>query len=127
MSLPDILIPVPLHISRLKQRGFNQSYLLARHISRQLDIPLFKHGLVRQRATPKQSGLNQRARQQNLRGAFKFNPGAKDSIEYLKGKHIVIVDDVITTGSTMHEVAKVLSRAKPAEISLLAIAKTGLI
>jgi len=124
-SLPDFLIPVPLHISRLKQRGFNQSYLLARHIGKQLDIPVLKQALTRQRATPKQSGLNQRERQQNLLGAFKLDLRPADSTDKLKGKHIVIVDDVITTGSTMHEVAKVLSRAKPGRITLLAIAKTG--
>jgi len=125
IGLPDILIPVPLHISRLKQRGFNQSYLLARHISKQLDIPILKHGLVRQRATPKQAGLDQRARQQNLQGAFKLDPRyAAGSTEQLKGKHIVIVDDVITTGSTLHETAKVLSCVKPSRITLLTIAKT---
>lgn len=126
-ALPDILVPVPLHLSRLKQRGFNQSYLLARHIGKQLDIPVLKQAIIRQRATPKQAGLKQRARQQNLRGAFKLDSHGSESTKQIRGKHIVIVDDVITTGSTLHEVARVLSRAKPARITLLAIAKTGLL
>lgn len=133
-SLPDALIPVPLHPSRLKQRGFNQSLELARKISRGLDLPVYKDILVRTRATPMQSGLKRRERQRNLGGAFSLNTlgdgtHIKGTVPFvrkmqLEGKHLAIVDDVITTGATVREVAKVLKRARPARITVIAVART---
>lgn len=119
--LPDCLIPVPLHLDRLRHRGYNQSTILAKHIGTQLNIPVYKHAIIRQRDTPKQSGLNKQQRKRNLRGAFFLT---KNTRALLQGRHIAIVDDVITTGSTLLAVSNVLNRVKPAHISLLAIAKT---
>ena len=123
-ALPDVLIPIPLHAKRLKERGFNQSLELAKHIGRQLNIPVFKHCLKRKRATSQQSGLNRKARQRNIQGAFDFSCPKPAREMYLKNKHIAIVDDVITTGATVREAAKVLKRAAPGNISVYAIAKT---
>ena len=122
LSQPDALIPVPLHPKRLKQRGFNQSLEIARHIGKDLDIPVYKHLLIRTRATPKQSGLNRKARERNIKGAFRLSPNRGN--RELADKHIAIVDDVITTGSTIREVAKVLKRAGPVKITVIAVAKT---
>ncbi len=119
---PDALVPVPLHPGRLKQRGFNQSLELARHIGKALDIPIYKNLLVRTRATPKQSGLDRKTRESNIRGAFTIRAGKE--MKALAGQHIAIVDDVITTGSTTREVAKILKQANPDRISVLAVAKT---
>lgn len=119
---PDALVPVPLHPGRLKQRGFNQSLELARHIGKTLGIPVYKNLLVRTRATPKQSGLDRKARETNIRGAFNIQISKK--MAPLAGKHIAIIDDVITTGSTTREVAKVLKQADAVRISVFAVAKT---
>ena len=121
-ALPDALIPIPLHSQRLKQRGFNQSLELARHIGKALAIPVHHSLLIRTRATPQQSGLNRQARERNIKGAFNIRRGG--DLTPLAGKHLALVDDVITTGSTAREAARVLTRIKPAKISLLAVAKT---
>jgi len=122
ICLPDALIPVPLYVDRLKQRGFNQSLELAKHIGKALDIPVYKFLLIRTRATPKQSGLDRRAREKNIRGAFKLHTEANNT--KLTGKHLAIVDDVVTTGSTTREAARILQRISPALISVVTIAKT---
>ncbi|MCP4011462.1 MAG: ComF family protein, partial [Proteobacteria bacterium] len=88
--LPDALIPVPLHKTRLKQRGFNQSLELARHISKALDIPIYNSLLFRTRATPKQSGLSRKARERNIKGAFSIKSNHTGTA--LTGKHLAIVD-----------------------------------
>lgn len=101
-SQPACLIPVPLHAARLRERGFNQSELLARHLGRAYGIPV--RGLVRRvRNTPHQVGMSKAARRENLRTAFRLrgNPPA----------HVAIVDDVLTTGSTLREIAQVLRSA----------------
>lgn len=123
-TLPDALIAVPLHPARLKQRGFNQSLELAKHISKALNIPIYNSLLIRTRATPKQSGLNRKARERNIKGAFKVQ--ACNNKVVLAEKHLAIVDDVITTGSTVREAAKVLKRAGFTRISVVAVAKTRL-
>ena len=101
----EALIPVPLHKSRLLERGFNQSEELARVLSRLLDIPFDRHCLQRIRPTLPQSGLSLNKRQKNLMQAFNYNPP-------LPGyKSVAIIDDVITTGSTMDEICKRLHLA----------------
>lgn len=123
-EMPDVLIPIPLHPSRLKQRGFNQSYELAKHIGRQLDIPVYKDTLIRHSPTPKQSGLNRKEREKNIKNAFRFKEPSKAKLAGIMGKHIAILDDVITTSSTVREAAITLNLGKPAAISIIAIAKT---
>ncbi|MDT8383546.1 MAG: ComF family protein [Gammaproteobacteria bacterium] len=97
---PDQLIPVPLHAARLRERGFNQALELARPIARQFGLPLNIHGVRRRRATPPQSDLSRQQRLKNIRGAFEV-------VQPL-GAHVVIIDDVMTTGSTADELARTL-------------------
>ena len=121
-NLPDALISVPLHPSRLKERGFNQSHELARHIGKALDIPVYKNVLIRKRATSSQSGLSKAARRRNIQGAFELSRKANKS--NLEGKHLGLIDDVITTGSTTISAAKTLRRTAPGNVCILATART---
>ena len=101
-DLPDVLVPVPLHSLRFIKRGFNQAYELAAYISRVLDIPLLTSSLRRHRNTPAQSGLNRKQRRKNIRDAFYWHGTT------FPGNHIALVDDVMTTGTTAGECARVL-------------------
>lgn len=116
---PDRLVALPLHPARLRERGFNQSLLLARRISRRLGIPLLPDLCERVRNTPPQSGLPWKERDKNMRGAFICASG--DSI---KGKHVAIVDDVMTTGASTGELARMLKQAGASEVSVWVIART---
>ena len=123
-ELPDALIPIPLHPKRLKQRGFNQSHEVAKQLGRLLNIPVYKNALNRHRPTPEQSGLNRLARARNIKGAFHVNQADNANIIKLQNKHLAIVDDVITTGSTIREAARKLRQTQAGRISIFAIAKT---
>lgn len=114
---PDLLIPMPLHPLRLRERGFNQALELARIVARRLDIPLLPRGSERIRATPPQVGLPWKERATNLRGAFASELD-------LTGKHVAIVDDVMTTGASLNELAKVLRRQGAREVSAWVVART---
>lgn len=100
---PDHIIPVPLHATRLRERGFNQAVELARPIAQRFDVPLSLGAVRRILATPPQSDLSRKQRLKNIRGAFEV-------VQPVSG-HVVIVDDVMTTGSTADELAKALRRA----------------
>lgn len=113
---PDLLIPVPLHASRLRRRGFNQAQQIARPLGRQLGITVDAHSCRRIIATPEQSRLSARARRRNLRGAFECR---RD----LQGLHVAVVDDVMTTGSTTAEFSRVLRKAGARRISICCIAR----
>lgn len=104
---PSALIPVPLHASRLRQRGYDQALELARPLSRALGVPLWQ-GLQRVRATAPQSELDATARRRNLRSAF--------AVQAPVPAHVVLVDDVMTTGATLHAAARTLRRAGAARI-----------
>lgn len=104
---PEHLLPVPLHRARLRERGFNQALVLARQLGAALHIPVAAEALARTRHTPAQQGLSARQRKQNLRGAFALQA---DLSGY---RAIALVDDVVTTMSTMHAIARVLWRAYP--------------
>ena len=104
-GLPDLLIPVPLHNLRLISRGFNQAYELASYAGKLLDLPLLDNALRRQRNTRAQSGLSRKQRRRNLQGAFYWH-GAR-----LSGRHVALIDDVMTTGTTLSECARVLKKA----------------
>ena len=102
-AMPDTIIPIPLHTSRQQQRGFNQAALLAADLSKGLNIPLWEYLLLRQTTSIPQAELDAKARKQNIRGVFTLDAKA--------GKlpaHVVLVDDVMTTGSTLSEAASVL-------------------
>lgn len=116
---PDYLVALPLHPARLRERGFNQSLLLASRLAQRLDIPLLKHACERIRNTPPQSGLPWKERGKNMRGAF-----ACKSDELLKDRHVAIVDDVMTTGASTGELARTLKLAGASEVSVWVIART---
>jgi len=102
-AVPDAIIPIPLHRSRQQQRGFNQAGLLAADLAKGLGIPLHENILLRGKLRLPQAELDAKARKKNIRGVFALNPGA----EKLPA-HVVLVDDVMTTGSTLSEAARVL-------------------
>lgn len=115
---PDLLLPMPLHPGRLKERGFNQSLEIAKPISRWLDIPLAADACRRTRDTPPQAGLKLRERRRNIRGAF-------DCDLDLSGKSVAVLDDVMTTGATLEEISRVLRRRGAATISAWVVARTA--
>ncbi len=103
-DLPECLIPIPLHPKRYRERGFNQSLEIAKTLSKQLHIPYDANSCVRFRYTQQQAKLNAHQRHDNMKNAFKI-------IKPLKFKHIAIIDDVMTTGLTVQELAKELKAA----------------
>ena len=116
----DLIVPVPLHRSRLFSRRFNQSAELARLIGKSSGVPFDGETLQRIRATRPQVGLSGEARRRNLRGAFRV---AEKRRARLSGRRVVIVDDVITSGSTVEACAKALLGAGAAEVCVLALAR----
>ncbi|AHF02045.1 phosphoribosyltransferase [Thiomicrospira aerophila AL3] len=118
----DALVPIPLHPSRLAQRGYNQAYEIARILSKDLGIPIYQ-GLIRAQATPSQTRLSRSQRQQNISHAFAINPKAEAGL--LKLHRLALIDDVITTGATLQAAAQSLKAAHPTlEIHAWALAKT---
>lgn len=113
--LPDCILPVPLHAGRLRERGYNQALELARPVSKRLGVPLENRLVVRVTATAAQSSLEKKARRRNIRGAFALvgEPPA----------HIAILDDVVTTGSTVNELAQVLRRGGAKRVVVWACAR----
>ena len=98
------VVPIPLHPKRLRERGYNQSYLLARNLSRSINVPLAEL-LERQKDTPPQTRLPRNERLHNLKGAFRLKAKASPSF---KASTLLLVDDIFTTGTTMNEAAKLL-------------------
>jgi ComF family protein len=113
---PDCLLPVPLHSSRLKQRGFNQSIEITRLLAKRLNIKLEYDAVIRQRSTLAQTGLSAKKRRKNIKGAFSLSK----NIPY---KHVLIIDDVVTTGSTVNELAGLLKKNGVARVGVLSIAR----
>lgn len=114
---PDGIVGMPLHPLRLRERGFNQSLLLAQRIARQLNIPLLQDACTRTRNTSPQSTLPWQERGKNMRQAFACSAD-------LGGKHIAIVDDVMTTGASIEELARTLRQAGAGQISAWVVART---
>jgi ComF family protein len=121
-ALPRLLVPVPLHISRLRGRGFNQAAALARYAGRMLEIPMAFHAVRRVRDTPSQTALDMAERHRNVRGAFAVH-GARALRRLLEAGHVAIVDDVVTTGSTLNELRGVLLDAGVRQVDLWAVAR----
>ena len=115
---PDLIIPVPLHPSKQRSRGYNQSEMIAEGISSVLHIPVGSSQLIRQRSTGTQTKKNRYKRFENMQAVFSVPDGAA-----LVGKHVLLVDDVITTGSTLEACAGVLLSAGVRELSIACIAE----
>lgn len=113
---PDLVLPVPLHPARLRERGFDQAWELARAVARELALPARCDLLRRTRATPAQTGLDAAARRRNLRDAFSADPG-------VRGRHLALVDDVMTTGATVAAAARALRRAGAASVDVWVVAR----
>lgn len=116
VTRPDRVIPVPLHPDRLQERGFNQALELARPLSRALDCPLDTQAVRRVRATPPQQKLAAKDRQRNLRGAFQVAEGFAPT-------HVALVDDVMTTGSTLDELAGLLKASGVRRVDVWVLAR----
>ena len=111
------LIAMPLHPARIRERGFNHASEIARVLSRRLGVPLDRDSCQRVRDTPPQMALKYDARQRNVRGAF----SCRDDVQ---GLHVAIVDDVMTTGTSLDELARTLRRAGAREVSCWVVART---
>ncbi len=117
----ELLIPVPLHWRRLLKRRFNQSALLAYRLSARTGIPCVPNVLLRVRYTPPQMRLDRKTRLRNVRRAFAVPLAARSQ---LKGKTVLLVDDVVTTGATITACCKALRKAGVREVRVLSLAKT---
>jgi ComF family protein len=120
LSDADALVPVPLHWSRLWQRRFNQSAMLARAVAGLAKVPVADDMLARTRATPPQVGLARKERAQNVQGAFAVEKSARIQV---KGRKLILIDDVLTSGATVDACARVLRRAGAARVDVLVLAR----
>jgi ComF family protein len=116
-ALPDLIVPMPLHETRLAERGFNQAVEIARRLAPILGIPWTARGCLRIRDTPPQAGLDLKARRRNLRGAFRCDPD-------LAGRRIALLDDVMTSGASLDELARMARKAGATEVSAWVVART---
>ena len=116
-ELPDAIVPVPLHHSRLRKRGYNQALELAKPLAKQFGVPVSRAALRRTRATHAQTELTAIQRRRNVRGAFVAN------LDGNAPKHVVVLDDVFTTGATLAECVRVLKRAGVQRVDVWALAR----
>jgi len=116
----SLIMPVPLHPRRLRQRGFNQAMILAREIARRFSLGLDFLSLRRVVFTEPQVGLGKDMREQNIRGAFHVADAGR-----IKGENIILVDDVYTTGSTVKECARILMKSKAEKVAVLTLARAS--
>ena len=117
-SQPPVVVPIPLHNDRLKQRGYNQAALIAKGFCRVTGLPMAEHGLIRTRATNAMYGLGAKKRQANVTGAFQVNPNLKT-----RSHPILLVDDIYTTGSTARAAVSTLEKAGYATIGITTVAQ----
>jgi ComF family protein len=121
----DLVVAVPMHQQKLRQRKFNQVVLLGKKLAKKSGAKFFPNLLLKVKDTAPQASLKQRERRKNLKRAFLVNPKFRDEIaSEIKGKKILLIDDVITTGATIESCAKELKRRGAAKIVVLAIART---
>jgi len=117
-ALPDLIIPIPLHPARLKERGFNQSLEIARHLAKSIKLPLDYQGIKRIKPTLAQSGLSAGARKRNIMQGFSVSGN-------YHGLNIALVDDVVTTGSTVQECSRMLKKSGAASVHIWCCARNG--
>jgi len=115
--MPEAIVPVPLARRRYRQRGYNQASELALAIRRATGVAVVSDVAIRQRETAEQAGLDRKARRRNVTGAFA-------AVAPLRARHVAILDDVVTTGSTVRELAEVLREAGAEQVEVWAIART---
>jgi len=113
----DAVIPVPLHEKRLRHREFNQSALIANHIAKRAGVSLILDCLIKAKDTAHQVGLHSKERRRNIKNAFKIK-----NHHLIKGKKILLIDDVITTGATIRECSRVLAKAGAGDIYVMTLA-----
>jgi ComF family protein len=113
-----LIIPVPLHFSRLRQRGFNQSLMLARKIGEMWNIKVSAEILIKLKHTTPQTMLSYKQRQKNVRGVFACR------VNKAAGKKVLLIDDVYTSGSTVDECARVLKKNGSVKVDVLTLART---
>ena len=114
----DVIIPVPLHIRRLRERSFNQSLILAYGLGKKHGLAVDFSLLKRRKFTQTQTGLHKKEREKNISGAFvAIQP------EKIRGKNCILVDDVYTTGATLNECAKTLMKAGAGQVAVLTLAR----
>ena len=132
-ALPDLLLPVPLSKSRLRQRGFNQALEIAKPLAQQLNLPLAPYLLHRLRDTTPQTEIDSDTRERNLRGVFTLqslddyennSPLEERNLAKIRGRHIGICDDVMTTGATLYEVARTLKKLGATQVTNFVFART---
>lgn len=111
------IVPMPLHRDRMAERGFNQAMELARDVGRALDVPIRLHLVERDINTVHQARSSLKERRKNVRGAFRC-------VEPLTGQHVLVIDDVMTTGATLDELARTLKLAGAARVTNLLVART---
>jgi ComF family protein len=116
----DLIVPVPLHPRKSRERGFNQSGVLSAGLNRRTGIKLLRKGLVRTRYTKTQTRLSRKERRKNVKGVFRVSAAAD-----LNEKFVLLVDDVYTTGATVNECAGVLIQAGAAAVDVLTLARAG--
>lgn len=117
----DLILPVPLSASRLAERGYNQAWLLAKGLGSALRRPAVDGALIRTRSTPRLMTLDSEARLRAIHGAFQVSPAWA---QRLRGRHIAVVDDVLTTGATLDEISRLLRRHGAAGVSAWVLART---
>lgn len=118
-AAPDLLLPVPLSAARLRERGYNQAGLLAAQLGKSLKLACSADALLRMTDTPHQIALPRARRAANVRGAFAFAPKAR-----LQGLRVALIDDVMTTGATLGELARVLLEGGVADVQVWVLART---
>jgi len=123
LSMIDYLLPVPLHNNKLYQRGFNQAQLLSEKLSKNLNIPILSNTVTRTKETMAQEALSLSKRKKNLRQAFEISDIKKHRIQ---NQHIIIIDDVVTTGATVNSLSKTLLQAGAKQIDIWCICRTSL-
>ncbi|EKX98637.1 comF family protein [Aggregatibacter actinomycetemcomitans Y4] len=120
LPLPEVILPVPLHHFRQWRRGYNQADLLAQQLAKWFKIPVDNGLLLRAKRTPTQRGLTAKDRRHNLKNAFRISTNDR----HFPYRSVALVDDVITTGSTLNEIAKRLRQANVVHIQVWGLART---